>query len=156
MEAGTNVNECFLCEKVRAEVDDENYILHREASSYILLNEYPYNTGHVLISPYVHTGSIEQLDQKTGAELWSLQKQAVEVLGFVYSPDGFNIGMNLGASAGAALIDHLHIHIVPRWTGDTNYMPVLNNTKVLPEMLKDTFNRLKPHFSGNQYNSSTE
>lgn len=156
MEAHTNVNKCFLCEKGRTGVDDENYILHREASSYILLNEYPYNTGHLLVSPYVHTGNIEELDQKTGVELWSLQKQAVEVLSLVYGPDGFNIGMNLGASAGAALIDHLHIHIVPRWAGDTNYMSVLNNTKVLSEMLKDTFNRLKPHFSVNQYNSSTE
>ena len=156
MEADTNVNKCFLCEKGRTGVDDENYILHREASSYILLNEYPYNTGHLLVSPYVHTGNIEELDQKTGVELWSLQKQAVEVLSLVYGPDGFNIGMNLGASAGAALIDHLHIHIVPRWAGDTNYMSVLNNTKVLSEMLKDTFNRLKPHFSVNQYNSSTE
>ena len=139
---------CFLCEKSQKRRDEENLILHRDEKAFALLNLYPYNTGHVMVAPYDHIGEMENLDAGASSAMWQLTQRVVQVLKKEYQPDGFNIGLNLGMAAGAGLADHLHIHIVPRWERDTNYMAVVGDTKVLPETLDRTYQRLRPYFHG--------
>jgi ATP adenylyltransferase len=126
--------------------DETNFVLVRGAGAFVLLNRYPYNSGHLMVAPYAHVGDLTQLSLDVGHELFDLTQRAVVALKGEYRPDGFNVGLNLGQSAGAGLPDHLHLHIVPRWSGDTNFMPVLGNTKVLPEGLDRTWARLKRYF----------
>jgi ATP adenylyltransferase len=137
---------CFLCTKPAEQNDRANLILCRAEQAYVLLNLYPYNNGHLLIAPYVHTGDFARLDPASASELMRLTQRSVDALERVYKPDAFNVGMNLGKPAGAGLPDHLHIHVVPRWNGDTNFMPVIAETKVLPESLDQTYDRLEPAF----------
>lgn len=145
--AGGEPQGCFLCEKARQDADEENLILYRGALGFALLNAYPYNTAHVMVAPYLHTGDLAGLDPEIGATLWALTQHVARMVQGEYSPDGFNIGLNLGRAGGAGLVDHLHIHVVPRWAGDTNYMPVIGQTKVLPETLEQTYRRLRPRFA---------
>ena len=133
---------CFLCEKPREDDDERNLVVARRTRVFAVLNLYPYNTGHVLVAPYAHGGDLVALAPETAADLMSLTQELVGALREEYRPDAFNVGMNLGRPAGAGLPDHLHVHIVPRWNGDTNFMPVLAETKVLPESLEQTFARL--------------
>jgi len=133
---------CFLCEKPREDADERNLIVLRGERVYALLNLFPYNSGHVLIAPYVHTGDLLALDEQTSADLMTLTRTLLAALRDEYHPDGFNTGMNLGRAAGAGVPDHLHMHVVPRWSGDTNFMPVLAETKILPETLEQTYARL--------------
>ena len=137
---------CFLCDSPARDNDAETLILHRGRLSYVIMNLYPYNTGHLMVAPYAHGGEIESLSTETGEELWALVQKCVAALKAEYGPDGFNVGMNLGRLAGAGVPDHVHLHIVPRWGGDTNFMPVVGDTKVLPEDLSQTYARLKPRF----------
>ena len=139
-------NTCFLCEKPKSKNDEENYILYRGEKAFIVMNAYPYNNGHLLIAPYRHVYSIEELTDEELLEVFKLVQKSVAVIKKVMNPDGFNIGINIGRSAGAG-VSYFHVHVVPRWTGDTNFMPVLSNTKVIPEMLSETYKRLKPHFT---------
>ena len=134
---------CILCDLPREERDEENLILHRGKSSFIIMNRYPYNPGHLMIAPYKHVGVIEELDTDEIYEIIDLCKLAIRVIKSCMEPDGFNIGMNLGRIAGAGIDDHIHLHIVPRWSGDTNFMPVLAGTDVIPEALKETYKKLK-------------
>jgi ATP adenylyltransferase len=144
--ASTSDGGCFLCAKAAASDDRANLILSRDKHTFVLLNLYPYNSGHLMIAPYLHTGDLVALDTPTAQELmWSTQR-GVGILQQVYAPHAFNVGMNLGKAAGAGVPDHLHIHVVPRWDGDTNFMPVLAETKVLPESLDQTYERLEPLF----------
>lgn len=145
--SGSSVEGCFLCQKVEEQQDEDNLILYRGELGFIVLNLYPYNTGHLMVAPYVHTGDLANLDAQIGCALWNLTQQATRALTEEYHPEGFNIGMNVGRSGGAGLPDHLHIHVVPRWQGDTNFMPVTADTKVLPEALTQTYRRLKPYFA---------
>ena len=138
---------CFLCAHGSDTRDEEHFVLYRGEHGYILLNLYPYNSGHILVAPYVHEGDFTQLLPQVGHALFDLTQRAVAALGQEYKPDGYNVGLNLGRPAGAGLPDHLHVHIVPRWNGDTNYMPVLGQTKVLPETLDQTWQRLRKHFT---------
>ena len=138
---------CFLCENPALGNDAGALILHRARHAYILLNLYPYNSGHLMIAPYAHVGEMEALSPETGREIWALAQLSVGVLKDEYTPDGFNLGMNLGRLAGAGVPDHLHLHVVPRWGGDTNFLPVVGETKVLPESLEQTYGRLRPLFS---------
>lgn len=140
---------CFLCEKPREDRDAENLILYRDPLVYAVLNLYPYNTAHTMIVPYAHTNDFGGLDPDTAAALTALTQRVVRVIAAEYHPDGFNVGMNLGRSAGAGVPDHLHIHVVPRWGGDTNFMTVTSNTKVLPETLERTYARLAPPLARN-------
>jgi len=143
-EAGTAEKEgCFLCEKSRENEDRRNFVLLRGTHVYALLNAFPYNTGHTLIAPYAHTEDLPALDAATSAEMMTLAQRIVAALRDEYRPDAFNAGMNLGLPAGAALAGHLHMHVLPRWSGDTNFMPVLADTKVLPETVEQTYARLK-------------
>jgi ATP adenylyltransferase len=138
---------CFLCDHAAdASHDRENLVLFRAASVFVLLNLYPYNSGHLMVAPYQHIGDFPRLETATASDLMAVTQRAVDVLQQVYAPDGFNLGMNLGRSAGAGVPDHLHMHVVPRWNGDTNFMPVVGETKVLPESLDQTYSRLESHF----------
>jgi ATP adenylyltransferase len=138
--------ECFLC-TIAAEHDDRNnLVVFRAARVFVLLNRYPYNSGHLMVAPFVHTGDLAGLDAAIANELMQVTQRAVDVLQRVYQPEAFNIGMNLGRPAGAGVPDHLHVHVVPRWTGDTNFMPVIGETKVLPESLDQTYERIEPIF----------
>ena len=121
-------------------------LLYESPFSTILLNKYPYNNGHLLISPKRHTSGIETLTDEEVADTHSLIKHSTLALKEAFNPDGFNIGMNLGAAAGAGIADHLHWHVVPRWSGDVNFMPVLADLKVMPEHLRSTLEKLRPYF----------
>ena len=112
----------------------------------MLLNRYPYNSGHLLVAPYLHSGDLARLPESDACALFALVQRSVDALRAVYQPDGYNVGMNLGVAAGAGVPDHLHVHVVPRWSGDTNFMPALGETKVLPESLEQTYDRLRPRF----------
>jgi ATP adenylyltransferase len=140
--------DCFLCDKPREHDDARNLIVYRGKLAYAILNLYPYNTGHTLVAPYAHGGDFAGLDAATAAALISLTQRVVGALEAEYHPDAFNTGMNLGRAAGAGLPDHLHMHVVPRWGGDTSFMPVLADTKVLPETLDQTYARLAARLAG--------
>ena len=137
---------CFLCDLPGKGDDAAAYILSRADAAFVILNIYPYNTGHLMVAPYRHIGGLGELTPEEGAEGFGLLRRSVDALTEAYQPHGFNIGMNLGRVAGAGIPDHLHFHVVPRWGGDTNFMPVLTQTKVLPELLDETYAKLKPLF----------
>lgn len=134
---------CFLCHYLERKDKLENLILHRGRHSFIVLNRYPYNNGHIMIAPFRHIGNFEDLKEEEIKEIFLLAKKIIPVLKRVYQPHGFNLGINLGRCAGAGLVDHFHLHIVPRWDGDTNYMPVTGGTKVIPEALEKSYRKIK-------------
>lgn len=139
---------CIFCDFPKENRDDERLILHRGKMSFIIMNNYPYNPGHLMIAPYRHVGQLEELTQEEMEEIMSLASMAVRAIKESMSPDGFNIGINIGRVAGAGIEDHIHLHIVPRWNGDTNFMPVLADVKVIPEAVEDTFRILKEAMKG--------
>ncbi len=138
---------CFLCDKPKQDNDAENYILHRGRLNFVILNSYPYNPGHLMVAPYRHVGNLEDLTVEERNDHYELVSRCVTVLKQVLDTQFFNIGMNLGRVSGAGVADHIHTHIVPRWNGDTNFMPVVADTKVLPEAMADTYKKLKAKFS---------
>jgi ATP adenylyltransferase len=138
---------CFLCEKVAEEDDEASYIVTRTERAFAILNAYPYNPGHLMVAPLRHVAKLEDLGEAELAETSELLQRAVIALNETSSPDGFNVGMNLGRVAGAGVPGHLHWHVVPRWNGDTNFMAVVGETRVLPELLSETYAKLKPTFS---------
>ncbi len=137
---------CILCEKPRESDDARNYILYRGDKNFIILNSYPYNPGHLMVAPYRHVATPENLTEEERREHFEIVSRSIKVLRQVFNPGGFNIGMNLGKVAGAGIDDHFHTHVVPRWLGDTNFMPVLADTRVLPEALADTYQKLVGKF----------
>jgi ATP adenylyltransferase len=137
---------CVLCDKGRSSDDAADLVLFRGANCYVIMNLYPYNTGHLMITPYAHTADLPSLDPTTAAELFDLTRRSVELLSQALAPHGFNLGMNLGRTAGAGIDEHLHMHIVPRWTGDANFMPIVGGTKLIPEALDQTYAKLRPLF----------
>jgi ATP adenylyltransferase len=126
--------------------DGQTLILARFEHTFVIMNKYPYNNGHLMVVPYRHTARIEELDRATRSELLAVGGLCAGVLEEALGAHGFNMGFNLGRAAGAGIVDHLHLHVVPRWNGDTNFMPVLGDTKVLSESLEETWKRLKPIF----------
>lgn len=126
--------------------DETNFVLHRAAHNFIVLNIYPYISGHLLIVPYEHVSDLDAAQKETTDELMDLTKRCQTALREVYRPTGFNIGMNLGRSAGAGIADHIHIHIMPRWVGDTNFMTAVGETRVIPEILSTTYQKLRGKF----------
>lgn len=134
---------CVFCLAVEAEDNGENLIFYRGERVFMILNRYPYTSGHVMCVPYSHKNRLQDLSREARIEMMDLVSKAVEVLQSVYQPEGFNVGLNLGESAGAGLADHLHMHIVPRWGGDTNFMSTIGLTRVMPESLPDTYRRIK-------------
>ena len=137
---------CFFCQKLSADDDEASYILARAGSAFAILNAFPYNPGHLMVAPSRHVGELEELTSEELADASSLLQRSIHALKESSNPDGFNVGMNLGRVAGAGVPGHLHWHVVPRWNGDTNFMPVVGETKVLPEALAQTYARLKGGF----------
>lgn len=134
---------CFLCDAVAAGNDREHLLLHRDELVFIIMNLYPYNNGHLLVAPYRHVGELDELSSEESAALGEVTRKAVKWMNEAYQPQGYNIGLNLGRVAGAGLPDHLHWHIVPRWDGDHNFMPVLGYTKVISEGLLASYDRIR-------------
>jgi ATP adenylyltransferase len=137
---------CILCDKPKENNDAPNYILYRGKKNFVILNSYPYNPGHLMVAPYRHVASLEELTNEELSEHFEIVSRSLKVLRRVFNPGGFNIGINMGKVAGAGIDDHIHTHIVPRWPGDTNFMPVIADVRVLPEALAETYDRLKDEF----------
>jgi ATP adenylyltransferase len=144
LSSGGRPRGCILCQKVNEslDLDRENLVVYRGRTGFICLNLYPYTNGHLMVSPYQHTGSLEDLDDATQLELMHLVTLGTRLLRRVMNPAGYNIGINLGKAAGAGVDDHVHIHVVPRWEGDTNFMPIIGETRVMPELLVETRDKL--------------
>lgn len=141
----TDSRSCVFC-LGDPEHDDDRLVLYRGDRNFVIMNLYPYTSGHLMVAPFAHIGSIADDDTDYLNELFGLARRSVRILQDVYRPEGFNLGMNLGACAGAGVRDHLHLHIVPRWCGDVNFMTTTGETRVLPEDLHGTFDKLKPRF----------
>ena len=139
---------CIFCDKPKEGNDKKNLILYKGETSFIIMNRYPYSNGHLMAVPYRHINNMSELDHKERLELMNLTTTCIEILK-VMNPDGFNIGMNLGTAGGAGIDDHLHFHIVPRWNGDTNFMPLIADVKVMPEYLEDTYETLSEQLKNN-------
>jgi ATP adenylyltransferase len=144
---GEKTGECVFCAKPALGDDDRALIVHRGELCFVMLNAFPYNSGHVMVAPYEHTAALEELDERTSTELMSLTQRSLRALASAYRPEGYNVGLNLGAVAGAGMEHHVHLHVVPRWGGDTNFMPVLGDTRVLPETLDETQRSLRRAFA---------
>lgn len=142
-QAGQPTGTCIFCDKPREERDRDNYILYRGTHCYLILNAFPYNNGHLMVIPYQHTAELADLSVDIQTEMMQLATLAVAALRRAMLPDGFNLGMNVGRAAGAGIAEHLHLHVVPRWNGDTNFMTVLGNTRVLPESLERTWDKVR-------------
>ncbi|HWB72081.1 MAG TPA: HIT domain-containing protein [Egibacteraceae bacterium] len=140
---------CVFCDKPGrgAEHDRDSLILYRGELIYVILNAYPYNPGHLMVVPFRHVAGFEELSADELGELGRLSQRAVRALRRSSHPEAFNLGINVGALAGAGIADHIHQHVVPRWAGDTNFMPVIGHTRVLPELLEETYDRLRPVFA---------
>jgi ATP adenylyltransferase len=138
-----NAGGCVFCDAAAANQDEEWFIVQRATKNYVILNRYPYTSGHVMIVPYAHTADFSGLERDTAAEMMLLTQRVQAAIDDVYHPDGFNLGMNLGRSAGAGIADHLHMHLVPRWTGDTNFMTTVGETRLEPEDLSTTYSKLR-------------
>lgn len=136
---------CIFCYYPARPVDEDarNLVLHRGRRAFVMMNAFPYNPGHLMVAPYRHVCELSQLDDEEMLELMRLQAKALEVIRRVMSPHGFNLGMNLGRVAGAGIPGHMHVHLVPRWEGDTNFMPVVADVKVIPEALGRTYEKLR-------------
>ena len=134
---------CIFCKAISENKDSENLILWRGKLAFVIMNKFPYNNGHLMVAPYRHIGRFEELTVEELTEIGVLIQKSIKVLRKVMSPDGFNIGINMGKVAGAGVEDHIHVHIVPRWNGDTNFMPVITDTRVIPQSLQDTYKELK-------------
>jgi ATP adenylyltransferase len=135
---------CLLAQ--HPEDDETNFVLHRAEHGFVVLNLYPYISGHLMVVPYLHTGEFDSAPKEITDELMDLAKRCQTALREVYKPAGFNLGMNLGAAAGAGIVDHIHIHVLPRWGGDSNFMTTVAETRVLPEDLPTTYSKLRLRF----------
>ncbi len=138
-----NAVGCVFCNAAAANKDEEWLVVQRAVKNFVILNRYPYTAGHVMIVPYAHTADFSGLERDTAAEMMLLTQRVQAAIDDVYHPDGFNLGMNLGRSAGAGIADHLHMHLLPRWTGDTNFMTTVGETRLEPEDLSTTYTKLR-------------
>jgi ATP adenylyltransferase len=144
--SGDHETGCVFCGVQQQGSDRDNLIIHRASLNFVILNLFPYTSGHLMIVPYEHTASLTSVGERVTTEMMALTKKAQSSLEAEYRPDGFNIGMNLGRNAGAGVADHIHLHVVPRWAGDANFVSIIGETRVLPEDLSTTFDRLRKHF----------
>ena len=145
--ANADGSGCVFC-KLRddPDKDEANFVIHRASHNFVVLNLYPYISGHLLIVPYEHVGELDAATKETTDELMDLTKRSQTALRDAYQPTGFNVGVNLGSSAGAGIVDHIHVHILPRWVGDTNFMSTVGDTRVIPEDLSTTYEKLRTRF----------
>lgn len=138
--------KCILCEKPGDSNDEKNYILYRGRKNFVILNSYPYNPGHLMVAPYRHMANFEELTEEERQEHFEIISRAITIIKQVFNPGGFNIGMNIGRIAGAGIEAHIHSHIVPRWSGDTNFMTTIADVRVIPEALAATYQKLTGKF----------
>jgi ATP adenylyltransferase len=141
-----SADECIFCAKPGEDDDEANLIVHRGERCFVILNLFPYTNGHLMVAPYEHAGSLQGLEAETVAEMMALTQRAMEILEGVYEPHGYNVGFNQGRVAGAGVEHHIHMHVVPRWGGDTNFMPVLADTRVMPQTLEQSYEALRGGF----------
>ena len=141
------VDSCIFCVKASEDRDAENYVLYRSAFCFVMMNLYPYNNGHLMVAPYQHMPDIEALSPDVLADIMTTTQRCLSALRGAMAPHGFNMGINQGAVAGAGITDHVHMHIVPRWNGDTNFMPVLADVKVMPQHLTKTYKSIRKFLS---------
>lgn len=139
------VGSCAFCDALNNE-DAKQLILKRGKYCFVILNTFPYNPGHLMVVPYMHTSNFSDLTKETHEEISAFESLSLSILNDVMHPEGYNIGMNMGRAAGAGITDHLHVHIVPRWNGDTNFMPVISSTRIVSEALMSTYNKLSNKF----------
>lgn len=139
---------CFLCANFRSSEDRANLVLHRGKTCGLVMNRYPYNNGHLMVAPYRHIAGMHEMTDDERLEMMKLSDRAIAALRSVARPDGFNLGVNLGRVAGAGLETHLHLHVVPRWNGDTNFMPVVGCTKIVPQALEELGEQLRAALGG--------
>jgi ATP adenylyltransferase len=139
-------DECIFCAKPAADDDEANLIVHRGERCFVILNLFPYTNGHLMVAPYGHIAALQDLDSETVAEMMSLAQAAMRRLEETYSPHGYNVGFNQGRIAGAGFENHIHMHVVPRWGGDTNFMPVLADTRVMPQTPQQSYEALRGGF----------
>ena len=137
---------CIFCEKPKQQTDEENLIVYRSQHCFVMMNKFPYNNGHLMIVPYLHESDLTKLPDKILQDLQQVLNLSIKAVKETMDPHGMNIGLNLGRTAGAGIVDHLHYHLVPRWNGDTNFMPVISGTKVISEALSDTWRKLNSIF----------
>jgi len=141
-------DRCIFCATGEVGDDEESLLIYRGQFCFVMLNRYPYTTGHLMIAPYRHVSRLLQVDQEVTDEMMRLARRAEEYLEEVYRPDGLNLGMNLGEAAGAGIEQHIHLHVLPRWKGDANFMTTVGEVRIMPEDLSDTYRKLKPRFAG--------
>lgn len=139
------VDGCVFCQKV-TQADNGEHILYRGRHCYVMLNRYPYSNGHMMVVPYAHVSALTALGDAALLEMFQLVQHAQRILQEAQGPEGFNVGINEGSAAGAGIEEHLHVHVVPRWAGDANYMTVVGETRVIPQMLDETYAMLRPYF----------
>ena len=145
---GPKPSECIFCTAASNQTEDrKNLVLMRNDHAFIIMNLYPYNCGHLMAAPLRHISDLTSLNDVEMCALWEAVRAGIEALSQAMQPHGFNVGINIGKVAGAGFQDHLHVHIVPRWTGDVNFMPITTDIRVMPELLHQTFDRLKPFFT---------
>jgi ATP adenylyltransferase len=137
---------CIFCLKPAEDDDEANLIVHRGDRGFVILNKFPYTNGHLMVAPYEHLAALTDVDAETTAEMMALAKRAMTILDEEYGPEGYNVGVNQGRVAGAGYEGHIHLHVVPRWAGDTNYMPVLADTRVMPQTLEQSYAALREAF----------
>ena len=145
-DASKDNGDCIFCVKQAEDADVENLIVHRGESCFVILNLFPYTNGHLMVAPYEHLGRFQDLPAETSAEMMALAQQGMDGLESVYEPQGYNVGFNQGRVAGAGVEHHIHLHVVPRWGGDTNFMPVIADTRVMPQSLEESYAALKGAF----------
>ena len=138
---------CIFCAKAAEQRDAENYIVHRGERNFVILNLYPYTTGHMMVVPYEHVASLAATPVETLAEMMELSRKAESALGTIYKPHGYNLGMNLGEAAGAGIAGHIHMHVLPRWRGDANFVSTVGETRIMPEELPVTWEKLVTEFA---------
>jgi len=140
--------DCLFCHLLQTGNDEQNLIVHRAQHCFVMLNAFPYTCGHVMVVPYLHTDQLQKLPAPAATEMMELVQRLEGILRRLYHPDGLNLGMNLGKAAGAGVAEHIHMHVLPRWVADANFMTVVGETRVLPEDLQTTYRRLRESFAG--------
>ena len=139
-------DECVFCAKPEQGDDRAALVVHRGERCYVILNLFPYTSGHLMVAPFAHVGRLQDIEAEVTAEMMALAQRAMTLIEGVYEPQGFNVGINQGGAAGAGVEGHIHLHVVPRWSGDTNFMPVLADTRVMPQSLEESYDALKGGF----------
>jgi ATP adenylyltransferase len=135
--------DCIFCEGLKQVDGPDNLIVHRGKHAFVMLNRFPYTSGHLMIVPNEHQPSLELLSANSRTDIMDLSARTIQVLNRLYTPQGYNLGMNIGIAAGAGISEHVHMHVVPRWVGDTNFMSSVSQTRVLPELLEETYRRVR-------------